>query len=143
MAKGLVEIEGFEQFLKKVKGLPDKTKRSEVQKLFTRVSLPLRRAIKVKVAPHTKTGLLKKSVGIKRGSRAPVIAVGFKPRAFHAHFIESGTSVRKTKRGQNRGAAPAFHPVENAWNENKNTLIDQSAKAVGKYIQKTIDRLSK
>jgi len=139
MAKGLVEIEGFDKFLEKVKTLPDKTKRAEIQRLFTRVVLPLKQGIKAKIQPHQKTGRLYRAVGQKRGTKAPVLAVGFNVRkAPHAHLYESGTVVRRKS-----GRMPAFAPVEKTFDEKKSTLINESGKSVAKYIQKTIDRLSK
>ena len=138
MPKGLVDIKGFDKFLEKVKHLPDKTKRVEIQKIFTRVALPLKQNIKSKVAPSQRTGRLYRSIGHKRGTQAPVLAVGFVKlrKAPHAHLYESGTS----NRGRS-GRMPAFEPVEKAFKEKKSSLITDSGKSVAKYIQKTIDRL--
>ena len=157
---GLQDIEGFEELQKQLKKLPDKIKIRELQRLFIKVSLPMRRTLKAKVAPHTrkkpvrvrkrrsnkpepKYGLLIKSVGYKRGTQAPVLAVGFKSSAPHANLFEHGTTERYTKKGVNRGKMPSFGVVESTFDQHKNTMISESGKQVAKMIQKTIDRLSK
>ena len=138
MPEGLVKIEGFDKFLEKVKHLPDKTKRAEIQKLFVRVALPLKQGIKAKISAHKKTGRLYKSVGHKKGTKAPVLAVGFtnRKRAPHGHLFEKGTM----NRGRT-GAMPAFEPVTKTFEEQKSTLITQSGKRIAKYIQKKINQL--
>ena len=150
---GLKDIEGFEELQKQLKKLPDKIKIRELQRLFIKVSLPMRRTLKTKIQPHSKTGLLKKSVGYKRGTKAPVIAVGLKlppdkSKGFRssANFnliFEKGSKIRKTKSDKNRGEMPSFGVVESTFDQHKNTMISESGKQVAKMIQKTIYRLSK
>ena len=136
--QGVVEIEGFKEYLEAIKKLPDKLKQKEIQRLFVKVSLPFRKSIKSKVAPHNKTGNLQKSVGVVRGTKSPVLVAGFtkKKIAFYGHLFEDGTKYRK-----GRGMMPAYKVVQRTFIEQESTLVSQSAKNITNYLKKTINRL--
>lgn len=151
----LVKIEGFDKLQELIKKVPHKTKRSEVLKLLRRASKPTINAARafapqsskphfryskgVKVAEY-EPGNLKKSIGniTSKVKDNAVLYVG--PRAgskrkndgYYGHLVEYGTKY-----------APAQPFMRPAYESTKGQATDQASEEIAKYIQKTIDRLSR
>ena len=154
MSRSIVEVQGFDELRQKIKNLPDKVKKKQIQKILrvaakstvteTRLQAP------VSSKAHTfrggrifEPGNLKKSIRVKVMTRArvPMVIVGptsqgkkydgFYGRQFviPGHRTRSGGLVKPNdfmKRGHDKTAGK---------------VTDQALRATEKYIQKQIDKL--
>jgi len=139
VAKSLFEIEGFAEFQRKIEQLPDKMKRNELNKVLRRVAKPTVAAAKRHVP--VKEGRLQRSIGTITGkSRTyPNILVG--PRAKGKHGGFHGALVEFGHGGPS--PAPAHPYMRPAIDETRGQVSSDAADKIAKYLQKTIDRLSK
>lgn len=159
MAKPLVEIQGYDKFLKAIEKLPDKTKRSEMLKLIRKTTKPTILAAKANI--NDQSGRLARSIGNITGKSKtyPNILVG--PRikgnhaGFHGHLVEFGTKKHviwqkyKTKNGriirrriEHPGSKP--HPFMKPAFESTKGLVSKDLEVrIAKYLEKKVQTLLK
>lgn len=139
MAKSLFQIEGFAEFQRKIEALPDKMKRAELLKLLRRSTKPTIAAAKRHVPK--KSGRLQRSIGNITGKSKtyPNVLVGPRARGKHGGF--HGALVEFGHGGPS--PAPAHPYMRPAIDETKGQVSKEAAEQIAKYLQKTIDRLSK
>lgn len=158
MSNGVnINVEGFEELKSKLKQLPDKVKGREIEKIMRRVARPTLLAARQQ-APVGKTGKLKKSISITRIRYRDAAFAGVKVqpsrrKAFYAHFVEFGHNIyrkgfkRKRRKGANAGSAvgktKANPFMERARTTTVPGAVPKAQKALAKYVQSAIDRLSK
>ena len=170
MSKSIVEIQGYDELVKKIKNLPVKAKRSEVLKILRRSA---RSTVKeaqnqapVSKRPHKirgkeiRPGNLKKSIGVQtaRRSKNPMVVV--RPRSTKAYdgfygraFVIFGHNVyrkgfKRNRRGNRlknaKGAKRVVraNPFMNrAYQRTEGKVSNDALASTEKYIQKLIDRL--
>ncbi|WP_405329475.1 HK97-gp10 family putative phage morphogenesis protein [Leeuwenhoekiella sp. LLG6367-2.1] len=152
-----INVEGFEELRAKLKQLPDKVKGREIEKIMRRVARPTLLAARQQ-APTGKTKALKKRISITRiryrdAAMAGVKVTPSRKKAFYAHFVEYGHNVnrkgfkRKHRKGANAGGAigktKANPFMDRARTSTVPGAIEKARKALAKYVQTAIDRLSK
>lgn len=77
---------------------------------------------------HKKTGILRRSLGTIISIRASTAyaAIGARTKgkndAYYFHFVNSGTEVRTTKKGANRGSGPEIAFFDNAVRKNISSI---------------------
>lgn len=156
MSKDFVEITGFKELESKLRSLgSDKIKNREVLKVLGQVANPTVKAVKsltpVSKKPHIQKrkgqrfgtvitpGTGKRSIGKKtmRRARNPTLYVS--PRStkradgwYLRQFVIRGTKYQK---------ANTF--IDKAYQQTQGRVTKEAEVKVAKYIQKTIDRLSK
>lgn len=119
----------YKSYLDKVLKDMDKAEKKNLKKAASHVAKKLRQKLKVTAGrslpgqpPGKVSGELIKGVRYKVINRDSAL-VGFGPPAYHAHLMEFGTRIRKTKKGVNKGHVlprPALIPVFNE--EAKNVI---------------------
>lgn len=135
----ITEIQGFAEFERQLKRLPEKQKRSEILKVLRKVTRPLIQAARANINDHT--GNLSRSIGNITGKSReyPNILVGprakGKNRGQHGHLVEAGHGGPK--------AAPAHPYMKPAIDQTSNLISKDMEQKIAKHLQKTIDRLSK
>ena len=154
MSKSLVEIKGFELLQSKIKQLPDKLKKREVNKILMQVANPSLKAAK-QLAPVSKKvhiqkrknqtfgtyitpGTGKKSIAKKAMTRSKNAMVTISPRSrksadgwYLRQFVIPGTKKIKSNNFMDR-----------AYEQTKGQVTADAEVKVTKYIQKQIDKLS-
>lgn len=146
----VTSIEGFEELNRKLKRLPDRVKRIEVNKLLRRAVVPVVSAYRRQLVEDS--GTLRRSTGVKtvpsrKSGGNPVIAVrpGKRGRndAFYKFMIvRPGTKLGSTARGSRRGKNTVVPDARDRTLASlPNNVADDAADKVGKYVQKQIDRL--
>lgn len=156
MSKDFVEITGFKELEAKLKSLGnDKIKNREVLKILGQVANPTVKAVKaltpVSKKPHIQKrkgqrfgtvitpGTGKRSIGKKTMRRARNPTLYVTPRStkradgfYLRHFVIKGTKSQK-----------ANNFIDKAYQQTQGRVTKEAEVKVAKYIQKTIDRLSK
>ena len=149
----LVEIKGFKEFEAQLKTLPDKVKKSELNKILGQVATPTLNAAK-SLAPVSKKvhlqkrknqkfgtyinpGTGKKSLAKKALTKTPNAVVSVSPRSrkgadgfYLRQFVIPGTK---------KIAANSF--IEAAYKQTKGQVTADAERKVTNYLQKQIDRL--
>lgn len=153
MSKSLVEVEGYDTLLRKVRQLGnDKVKRREMLKILRQASKGTVRAGRAQAPVSSKQhvisgsrarrvinpGQLRKSIGNITGKAKDKAVIYVGPRTkgkrydgFYGAFVHGGT--------KNITADPF---MDRAYQQTKGQVTAETEKSVARYIQKQIDRLS-
>lgn len=152
MSRSIVEIEGFAELERKLKGLPDKVKKREVLKILGQVANSTVSAARSE-APISKKkhsisgktrayrlfmpGNLKKSIGKKvlRNAKNPMLVV----RANSGKTYDGFYGRQMVLRGTKFQKANPF--MDRAFSQTEGKVSVEGEAKVAKYIQQQIDRL--
>lgn len=94
-------LEGYENAMKLLKEIDNKTKEKVVLKILVKATLPMRNAAKNNIKSYSKT--LARSIRSKKIRKASKLGIAVKPSgkdAYFAHWVEFGTSGIVKKDGQ-------------------------------------------
>lgn len=147
----VTQVEGFDVLNKKLKKLEDSVKRREVLGIQRKLAAPVRRAYAANLPQRT--GNLSRSVAVRTVPRRksagnPAIAVVPGKRGKNDGFYKFMVIPKGSRPGsRKRGSRKTLNTVvgkarDRTLTQMENGLIDKSEKAVQKYLQKKIDRLS-
>jgi len=136
-----ISVSGVEKIDKILKGLPNQVNHLNMSKIHTLAAQPLVERAKL-LAPLGETMNLTKSIGtvkepFGRSDSLGVVRAGARRGSFrgnHAHLLEYGTAVRRTKSGANRGVGPKKPFMEKAWLSTRKQVENIIAFQVSKYI---------
>jgi HK97 gp10 family phage protein len=148
----VTEVKGFDVLNKKLKKLEDSVKRREVLGIQRKLAAPVRRAYAANLPKRT--GNLSRSVAVRTIPRRktggnPAIAVVPGKRGRNDGFykfmvIPKGTKTGSRKRGSRKGLNTVVGNARNkTLTQMENGLVESSEKAVQRYLQKKINRLSR
>lgn len=168
MSRPVIEIEGYEELMEKLRQLADdKDKKREVMMLLRQIASSTlrvaRQLVPISKKPHiargklVQPGNLKKSLGYITGKGSnPTIYVG--PRAkepnngWYGHFVHDGINIyrkgfkRKRTRGANASGAlrrTSGDPfMTKAYEETNGQVTDDAEAKLAAFIQRRIDKLS-
>ena len=148
----VTQVEGFEELNRKLKKLEDSVKRREVLGIQRKLAAPVRRAYAANLP--VRTGNLSRSVAVRTVPRRysggnPVISVlpgkrGKNDGFYKFMVIPKGSKPGSRKRGSRRTMNNVVTKArDKTLTQKENGLVQSSEKAVQKYMQKKIDRLSR
>lgn len=163
--KALIEVQGFDELLAKLKTITnDKTKKRDITSVLRAVA-----GVTVKAArneapmskkPHLisgkrtrkiiNPGALKKSIGVIVGKKGnakenPTVYAG--PRAkgnfdgFYGAWVEQGHKVKSKSGGKSKSKANNY--MKRAYSQTNGQVTPEAEKRVAKVIQRIIDKNSK
>lgn len=98
--------------------------------------------------PHA-GGQVKRSLGMVEEPDKIAVNIGARltgspsNKGWAAHFTESGTKVRRTKKGANRGSTPRKQWMLSAWNETEQEVNDNIHKEWQNEIYRRIDDVNR
>lgn len=143
MPKNNIEIQGLDQLVKALSGLPKEVGPSVVRNIARKPANRIVSAIR-KLFPFKKTGATKRTFGIKRvkDRLQMFLEVGIKGRSLAPIFI-MGAKDRKKKSGAETGDIPAIGNIvkegaENALGADKELQID-----IARHIEKSLKKYLK
>ena len=134
-----VKLEGFKEFDKFLKELPEQPLRRATRGALKASAKPIVKAAKDNLKAHKHTGKLRKSIksqSLKKGRGAVVVVVGPTKDAPHAHLVEFGTGPRQTKDGKSTGQMPAIGFLRRATDTRKREQQTILRKELGIRIEK-------
>lgn len=154
MSKSLVQLEGFDELKKKIKRLPDKVKRKEVQKIL-RVSAKstvtaARAEAPISKKAHTfrggrvyQPGNLKKSIRTKVMTRArvPMVIVGPTSTGKKYDGFYGRSFVIPGHRTRSGGLVKPNPFMQRGHDKTAGLVTGKAVRATEKYIQKQINKL--
>ena len=158
MNKSIYEIEGFDELQRKIKSLPDKVKKKEVNKILRKAAKSTVDAARAFAPKRTQN--LSKSIKVATMTRAKVPMVVVGPRSkgkydgwYGRQFVIPGHNIYKAGFSRNRkgnkkyndanaaGKVAANPFMEKAFNATGGLVSQKAVASTEKYIQKQIDRL--
>lgn len=155
-APAKMEMIGFKELDKLLKGLPAKVERVVLRKVATAMSTPVLKsyrrnvkslvgkvtgrllqapARKMKTYPRTQTVIAIVGPKLHMGGRQKV--------APHAHLVEFGTGPRVTKAGKSTGRMPAYAPLRKAYDANLGAIRRIAHKKTAEAIKAEAKKLAR
>lgn len=151
--KAWVQVEGLQELQSQLKRLPERIKKNELYRILRNVTGPVEEAMrsevtKIELAAHAAgrdtTGNLYDAIGRIRGKSKEYLNVQVAPRVkgkyrgYHAHLVNFGTKIRKTRKGYRRGAARENNFAQRAWDRTVNSVKPNFEAQVAKSMERMI-----
>lgn len=147
-----IRLTGVKEIDQVLKGLPKQVNHKIVQSANVQAVKPLVEKAKL-TAPEGPTGNLVDSIGsvklpARRATNLGEVHVGprrgGRNKGHHGHLIEYGTTVRKNKKGANRGRISPKPFMEPAWESTKSRVLanvnDELGKSLFRFMKRTIKK---
>lgn len=147
-----IRLTGVKEIDQVLKGLPKQVNHKIIQSANVQAVKPLVEKAKL-TAPEGPTGNLVDSIGAvklpaRRATSLGEVHVGprrgGKNKGHHGHLIEYGTSIRRNKKGANRGRIKADPFMEPSWDSTKglvqSRVNDELGKSLYRFMKRTIKK---
>jgi len=147
MSAGL-KLEGFKEFDKFLKKLPEQPLRRATRGAIRASAKPITKQIKANLKGHKHTGNLARSVTVQNRKFRTVskvaVLVGFKkPQGNHAVLVEFGTGPRVTSSGKSTGSMPALRFFTRALDSTKTQQASVMKTELKKRFEKEVSKLAR
>lgn len=150
-----MEVEGLKALQSQLKQVPERIKRNELYRILRNVTGPVEKAMRDEVtkiemaaqaAGRETTGNLYDAIGRIRGKSKEYLNIQVAPRVkgnykgYHAHLVNFGTKVRKTRKGYNRGAARENNFAQRAFDRTLNMVRPEFEAQVAKSTERLLKK---